>query len=266
MPWSCEITEVETLTVINRKHRFIYLKSAKTAGTAIEAHLLTRTALGNDIWHTAGDIRKHGLPLHRNNVVLGSIGGRLMVLPEHHALRHWYPWRFHIREHDRAKPLSKRLGGFWDRALKATAVRNPWDIMVSAWSWRRDGRDGRAKPITASFDEWASAALSGDAEWQERVQAYDTRGLMHPYLYADGRLAVDLVIRQERINDGLNEIGERLGISLPPIAVREKTSNRERDYRSYYTDELAESVGDYFADLISLFDYRFDTQPGEAAS
>lgn len=254
------------MTVIHRKHRFIYLKSAKTAGTAIEAHLLTQTVLGNDIWHTAGDIRKHGLPLHRKHVVLGSIGGRLVAFPEHPTLTHRYPYRLSILEHHRAEPLSKRLGGFWDRALKATAIRNPWDIMVSAWSWRRGGRDGRADPISATFDEWASAALSGDAEWQERVQAYDTRGLMHPYLFVDGRLTVDVVIRQERINDGLREIGERLGVSLPPIAVREKTSNRKRDYRSYYTDELAESVGDYFMDIISLFGYRFDPEPGATAS
>jgi hypothetical protein len=85
---------------------------------------------------------------------------------------------------------------------------------------------------------------------------------MHPFLFLDGRLAVDVVIRQEQINDGLEKIAERLGITLPPIAVREKASKRERDFRSYYTDELAQSVGDYFADIISLFDYHFDPNPG----
>lgn len=234
------------------------MKSAKTAGTAVETHLLTQTVLGNDIWHTAGDILKHGLPLHRKHIVLGSIGGRLITCPEHPALTRRYPYRLNIHEHHSAKSLSKRLGGFWDTALKATSVRNPWDIMVSAWSWRKDGRHGKASPIAAEFDEWVSASLSGDAEWQNRVEAYDPRVLMHPYLYLDGRLAVDVVIRQERINDGIRDIGEHLGISLPPIEVREKASNRKRDYRFYYTDALAQSVGDYFSDIISQFDYRFD--------
>jgi len=254
------------LTIINRKHRFIYLKSAKTAGTAVEAHLLTRTDLGNDIWHTAGDILKHGLPLHRKHIVLGSIAGRLIACPEHPALTERYPFRLKIHEHHSAKPLSKRLGGFWDTALKATSVRNPWDIMVSAWSWRKDGRHGKATPIAAAFDEWVRACLSGDFEWQNRVEAYDPRGLMHRYLFVDGRLAVDVVIRQECINDDLQQIGEHLGLSLPPIAVREKTSNRKRDFRSYYTDELAQSVGAYFDDIISLFNYHFDPRPTETIS
>lgn len=254
------------MTIIHRKHRFIYLKSAKTAGTAVERHLLTRTELGDDIWHTAGDILKHGLPLHKKHVVLGTIGGRLVACPDLPVLRQRYPYRWSILEHHGAESLSMRLGGFWDTALRVTSVRNPWDIMVSAWSWRKDGRHGKATPITAAFDEWVSACLSDDAEWQKRVDAYDPRLLMHPYLFLDGRLAVDLVIRQERINEGLQEISQRLGVSLPPIAVREKTSNRKRDFRSYYSDGLAQSVGDYFADIISLFDYEFDPQSMETIS
>jgi hypothetical protein len=46
------------MTIINRGHAFVYLKSEKTAGTAVEAHLLTRTPLGGDIWHTAPNIHK----------------------------------------------------------------------------------------------------------------------------------------------------------------------------------------------------------------
>ncbi len=246
------------MTVINRKHRFIYLKSRKTSGTAVEAHLLTRTPLGGDIWHTASDIRKHGLPLRRELVVFGSIGGQLVAIPEYPALTRRYLWRFRIEEHHDATSLSRRLGGFWNRALKTTSVRNPWDIMVSGWAWRRDGKGGNAPPITAAFDEWVNACLSGDADWRKRVEAYDPRSLMHPFVFVGGHPAVDVVIRQERIDDGLREIGKRLGVSLPPLTIREKASNRKRDYRCYYTDQLAESVGEYFADIVSLFGYRFD--------
>ena len=248
------------MTIINREHDFVYLKSAKTAGTAIESHILTMTDLGGDIWHTADDIRKHGLPLCNRHIVLGSVGGTLRTWPDVPLLTRLAPYRFHVQEHHWAESLAARLGAFWTRSLKATSVRNPWDIMVSAWSWRRDGRHGKAVPISAAFDEWTRACLSGDPEWQARIDAYDPRVLMHPYLFIDGELAVDVVIRQERINDGLAELEKRLGVCVPPIAVREKASNRKRDFRSYYSDELAESVGDYFADLVSRFGYRFDAE------
>lgn len=244
------------MTVINRRHRFVYLKSAKTAGTAVEAHLLTRTPLGGDIWHTAPNIHKYDLSLHRRSLVVGSRGGTLITAPEMGPLARFRPFQ-NIREHHAAASLAPLLGAFWDRALKATSVRNPWDIMVSAWQWRRDGM-GNSPPVTASFEEWSTACLSGDAQCQDRVHGYDAKRLMYPYVFIDGRPVVDVLIRQESIDEGLSELGRRLGVTLPPLKIRENRSYRRKDYRGYYTDELADSVGRYFAEINSLCGYGFD--------
>lgn len=252
------------MTVISRRHRFVYLKSRKTAGTAVEAHLLTRTPLGGDIWHSAPNIREYDLPRRRRPVILGSAAGRLVAAPEIGPLVR-YGWRWKIREHHAAAPLARLLGSFWDRALKVTNVRNPWDVMVSAWQWRREGR-GQSPPVAADFDEWSRACLSGDVQWRKRIHAYDPRSLMDPFLFDDGRPLVDVLIRQEDIEQGLDEIGRRLGLSLGPIEIRENRSRRRRDYRSYYSDELAEAVGRYFSDVIALCGYAFDPRgPGHGA-
>lgn len=142
--------------------------------------------------------------------------------------------------------------------MKVTSVRNPWDILVSAWQWRRDGRGGRAQPIDTGFHDWAAAALSRDPARQGRCGAYDAKNLMHPFIFIDGKLSVDYLIRQEAINEGLDWISERLGLSLAHITTREKPSRRGRDYRTYYTDDLAEQVAEYFADIIKLTGYRFE--------
>ncbi|WP_405242536.1 hypothetical protein [Lentisalinibacter salinarum] len=246
------------MTVISRKHNFIYLKSGKTAGTAIEAHLLTRTVLGTDIWSTAGEIAKYGKPVTHNSLIIGSAGPRLVTAPEVPLLQKYWPWRMRIQEHHHAAPLANLLGSFWNHALKVTSVRNPWDILVSAWQWRRDGRGGNSEPTVATFDEWVRASISSDDEWQRRIQAYDPRRkLMHPFLFIDGDLAVDVLIRQESINEDFEEVAARLNISIPPLTISEKKSNRRRDYRFYYSDNLAELVGDYFVDLIDLCGYGF---------
>lgn len=245
------------MTIIHRRHRFIYLKSAKTAGTAVEAHLLTRTPLGGDIWRSAGNVRRYGLPRDRRRLVLGTPGGRLFTAPVPSRLRRFCPRTRLILEHHSAASLARLLGSFWDGALKAVNIRNPWDMMVSAWQWRREGR-GQSPPVTAEFSEWLSAALSGDPEWQGRVHAYDPEGLVHQYLFVDGRRAVDVLIRREDIQAGFVELGERLGLSIPPIEINENRSARTRDYRDYYTDELAEAVRARFARVIDFGDYRFD--------
>lgn len=245
------------MTIISRRHGFIYLKSKKTAGTTVELHLLTRTPLGKDIWRTAPNIGKYQLPRHRRRIVLGTRGRRLFTIPEPPRLRRLFPWKPNICEHHDAASLAQLLAGFWEQALKVTNVRNPWDIMVSGWKWRREGRGG-SPPVTASFEEWCRACLSADVEWQKRIYAYDARGLMAPFLFIDDRPVVDVMIRQEDIDGGLAEVGRRLGISLGRLEIHENQTRRKRDYRRYYSDGLAESVGDYFADVTELCGYRFD--------
>jgi hypothetical protein len=244
------------VTIISREHRFIYLKSLKTAGTSVEAHLIARTPLGKDIWYTAGEIKKFHLPLKRRYLLL-PMGEDIFAHPAFALFSKVWPRKLRVQEHQDAAGVSSMVGGFWDGSIKATNVRNPWDLMVSAWQWRRDGRGGRAAPISATFHEWLSAALSGDREWQMRVGAYDPQFLINPFLFLDGRCAVDVIIRQESIDAGLQELGTMLGLDLGTIAIHEKKSGRKPDYRTYYSDILAEAVQQRFVDLIRLCDYSF---------
>lgn len=105
------------------------------------------------------------------------------------------------------------------------------------------------------------ACLGGDDDWRKRIHTYDPRSLIDPYIFIDGRPVVDVLIRQESIDQGLHEIGRRLGASLRPLEIRENRTDRRRDYRAYYSEELAEVVGRYFRDITDLCGYRFD--PGD---
>ena len=248
------------MTIIHRRHRFIYLKSGKTAGTSLEVHLLKHTALGGDIWTTASEILKYGLPRRGPNIPVVVRRDRIYTVPRGTLPLRIWPGRIGPRvvEHQSAEDLAGRFGAFWEQALKVTSVRNPWDLLVSAWQWRRDGRGGRAAPISATFHEWAAAALSDDTALQERCGAYPASRIMHPFIFVDGKVAVDYMIRREEINDGLDRLGDRLGLSLGHITAVEKPSQRRADYRTYYTDELIESVADYFSDVIDITGYQFD--------
>lgn len=242
------------MTVINRKHFFVYLKSRKTAGTAVEMHLLGKTQLGGDIWHTAQEAGQQGIAFRRRPLILGAIGSRLFASRE---LAQRYLWRYRIEEHHTAEDLARLLGSFWTRALKVTSIRNPWDLMVSAWAWRKGGRNGTSAPIGATFDEWARACIGEDIEWRERVQGYDPKILIHPFVYVNGVNSIDFVIRQESISHDLDKLGQKLGITIPAIDVKTKVSERRKDYRFYYNDELCDAIARYFSDIITEFGYTF---------
>ncbi|MFW6145617.1 MAG: hypothetical protein ACOC4Y_02330 [bacterium] len=245
------------MTIINRRKKFIYLKSRKTAGTSVEIHLLSNTHLGGDIWNTAGEIVGYGMPRTKRNFIVPAFGKSIMTVPGAQLMGRIWPWRFRIHEHHDANSLSKTLNYFWDDSIKATNARNPWDLMVSAWQWRRDGRGGATEPTTACFEEWLRAGLSGDYDWQKAVQAYDPSTLLHPFLFLNGRCAVDVVIKREAINDGLLELGRLLNAKLGSINIYEKKSSRNEDYRRYYSSELAEKVAICFSDVIKLLNYEF---------
>lgn len=130
--------------------------------------------------------------------------------------------------------------------------------------WSRPGSGGGtgAEGLlrTVDFHEWLTAALSGDVRWRKRVHAYDPKRLMHPFVFIDGRPAVDVLVRQECIDQGLRELGRKLRVQLPPLEIRENRSRRRRDHRTYYSDALAEAVGGYFSEIVSFCGYRFDPE------
>ena len=76
-----------------------------------------------------------------------------------------------------------------------------------------------------------------------------------------GRLAVDFIGRFEHFERDFEKICRRIGIkaNLPHI-------NRtcHDDYRSYYSDALAQKVADRLAEDIECFAFTFDGTPDDA--
>ncbi|HMW57807.1 MAG TPA: sulfotransferase, partial [Accumulibacter sp.] len=64
--------------------------------------------------------------------------------------------------------------------------------------------------------------------------------------------------RTENLQPDFEEACRRIGIRPPPLPHKRQAKDRKKDYRSYYTDELAELVGKRFRPDIELFGYRFE--------
>ncbi len=241
------------MTIINRNCDFIYLRSRKTASTSTELHFVANTSLGKDIYTTSSDVKKYNVPKSQNRTVI-KLFFFYFYLDLPGELRKRFPKiRGHLKAQEVKKLVSKKV---WHQSLIVSSIRNPWDNLLSYWRWQSRGKDGRIKPIETDFEKWAWAAISGCEERIEQANAIDARNLMQDFFYIDGELVTDYLIKFEKLNESLEYLSKLINVKIPPLKFHEKKTSRV-DYRRYYSDDLAEAVGDYFSEIISLGNYDF---------
>lgn len=229
--------------IVCHRHKFIFLKTRKTAGTSIEAALAP--LCGPDDIVTP--ISPKDEPLRGEAGAARNFSGRFNPLPElfvpgtdrTRTLRDAWRGRKYFN-HMSAVQVRNRLGReTWDSYFKFCFERDPWDKMVSRFHW--DNR-GRVPPMT-----WAEFLARG--EFRSDVGLYTI----------DGELAVDFVGRYEHLAEDLNKALAEVGITTQPDLPKAKAGHRPspEGNRDYYSDADREIVAAAFAREIELFGYEF---------
>ncbi len=224
--------------IVSHKHRFIFLKTHKTAGTSVEI-ALSRYCGRRDIL----------TPISPEDEQLRS---ELGLAPQNHtfgladySLRDWgrlllkrrprSGLKFH--NHMPARAVRRLLGArTWDRYFKFCFERNPWDKVISQFWFDNQGRP--------DFDDFVR---HGEL-WSD----FD--------LYTiDGSVAVDYLGRYENLDEELRALCVRLDIPFDGWLPRAKGGFRKDRRRpaELYTREQAEVVAARFAREIQLLGYRF---------
>lgn len=232
--------------IVSHEHKFIFLKTRKTAGTSVEIALSKSCGMKDIITRfgrTATD--------DADEQMRAKAGGRPS---QNDAL----PLRvFTMRElgsfilKGRRAPVAtahftatrtRRLVGrsVWDSYRKFAIERNPWDAMVSMYSFvTRDGlRDWTFEEFLAS-----KQARKLVANWEN-------------YALGD-RIAVDRVVRFENLSEEMNEVSDWLGIDRLDLPRAKGGIRRSSGYREAYTDETRELVAKMTHRAISQFGYEF---------
>lgn len=253
------------MTIINRELGFIYLKSRKTASSSVEIHLITNTVLGKDIYATSREILDYGWPRAQNHRVLFPGSSKVWYSPgrlerkTRSTIRGFDRMFPILSQHDSADKVRGMIGGqFFDKAIKAVPVRNPWDALVSLYEWQRSGGQGRKQPLDLSWDDWFNEKVLNVSSDQpspaEKVLFFD-----HINLGAEAMNAEFIYF--EDISGSLRTIAERLGLSasaLGTLDIRLKVGKRSRDYRTYYSDDQAGQVHDVFKTFIQRTGYSYN--------
>lgn len=191
--------------IISHQHRFVFLKTRKTAGTSIEIALSQHcgpTDVITPVSESDEQLRKEH-------------GGRG---PQNHGEAY---------NHMSARRVRRMFGDeVWDSYYRFVVDRDPWDVMVSAYNYHR--RLGMGEPAPG-LSEFVHGELGEKFARNSRMYRLG------------GEVAVHKVCRYEQLAEDLGEICDRLG--LPPLELpRAKAGSSKHATRDDLTPDDVERI------------------------
>ncbi len=243
--------------IIGHRHRFIFIKTRKTAGSSVEIALSRICGEGDVVTPL---IERLGEEEQRRAEGGYGPAGYEKSVGEHRGFKEWKRLLFYGRrsprfgEHATAAEIRDRVGPeVWDRYYKFSLERNPWDRAVSRYYWQkyRWERKPRKEPFPG-IDEYL--------RWLEQEKPHWISNWSH-YAIGDD-LAVDGMLFYETLSADLATLAERLGVAAEQIALpRARAKGGYRSDRRHYTEVLGsderERVARLCAREIEAFGYTF---------
>lgn len=285
------------MTIISHKHRFIFVRPRKTAGTSVLAALAPFCGDDDVIAHNdSGFDAKVDTDAYR-------------LRPAQHA--HWRGPYGYVSPHALPDAIRAKIGAAaWNEYFKFTITRNPWDLFVSYFhyhlliamprrnpEWRAYLRGNLARPPAAQVARlWrlGKRLAIGKDMLPERMRNYlrlAPQRFWRPWLvrlhqaghrkaavslalrtgafakdireipafyFCDGRSYADHVIRFENLQTGFGELCERLGLSGGRLRRIKSEVRGHGDYRDHYTGRSRQRIAAACRPMIDLFGYRFE--------
>ncbi|MDP5052677.1 MAG: sulfotransferase family 2 domain-containing protein [Congregibacter sp.] len=228
--------------IISHRHRFIFVKTHKTAGSSLEV-ALSRECGENDIVSHMEDNIASGIP--RNYGPTSRLGPYYNSSKWVRKLvdRHSPLLGDFFYEHMSASRIKALIGeDRWNSYFTFCFERNPWDKVVSYYLWKQQGQ-GRAMPSFEDYIDKKPHRLPRDAD----------------LYFAGEEVLVDRVFEFRDLAGALAELRERLGLTLPEPLPREKTglAKQRKPYSEYYDERSKARIAALFSREIALMNYRF---------
>ncbi|HEV7526236.1 MAG TPA: sulfotransferase family 2 domain-containing protein [Acidimicrobiia bacterium] len=219
--------------IVSHRHRFIFVKTRKTAGTSIE--VLLDPIAGDDAIVTPVDppVAGHGA---RNYKVPSRPLRAILWRARRRARGTTHPAYFnHISLQGIERQLGRRPV---DSYFTFCFERNPWDKAVSGYFFAK----GRGQ-FDGTFREYVlEGELPSDFDKYSR----------------DGEtVGVDFVGRYEHLDEDVRVAFDRIGLQHPVSLTREKGNFRPADARAdaLFDDEMSRRIESVFAREIRAFGY-----------
>ena len=199
--------------IVSHEHKFIFVKTTKTAGTSIEIALSTYCGPRDIITPISPEDER----------LRGEAGGRTpqnyrVGLRSHGRSDLWRLLRTgtrrQFRNHSPATFIRRHVGDtVWNSYHKFTVERDPFDKAISRYYW------STAPPRPSIGDYLAGAPEAHLSNW--------------PIYTIDNVIAVDFVARYERLAEDLAAVARRIG--LPGTLELPRAKGGHREQRAHYS-------------------------------
>lgn len=228
--------------IISHKHKFIFVKTRKTAGTSVEIALSTICGDQDVLTPLTPEderirIEHGGRPAQ--HYWLSPTRWKCSDIVRACRKREFPQYNSHMSAADIRSHVGEEI---WRSYFTFTLDRNPYDRLISFYYWHGGPN------VHGSFSDY----VLRQGGWSRSVN-YE--------LYADrGFVIVDAVYRYEDLPGMLRSVASRLGLSKTPALPYQQTkrsSDRTRDYQEYYTEETRTLVSVACAREIALLGYQF---------
>lgn len=228
--------------ILSHKHRFIFIKTGKTAGTSIEVFLSEHCG-PDDVLTPITPPEEGHTPRNYQGMVpaFRELRARDGLLA---ALRHPFAKRKRFYRHMPAWIVQTRVPPeVWQNYFKFCVERNPWEKVLSHYHMLSHRQGG-----TLSLDQYFARG-----KFPVNYRRYtDPPG---------SRIIVDRVVRYEHLSEQLAEVFARLNIPFSgSLGVKAKGGYRKdrTPYQLVFNQEQREIIRKVFAREIELHGYHFE--------
>ena len=184
-------TRMRRLMIISHKHKFIFLKPYKVAGSSFEFALSSILGPQDLVTYLSKDEEKKrwielGVKERNNRKTLPELlkDFSLQNKRDFKSLR--WPKLFH--PHAPAEDVKSFLGNtLWEQYTKVSLIRNPWDYLLSAYYWNPSNQN--RKP----FEQWI----------RENIQIIGGNNRQY---CINGECVIDVFLRYEHLLSDLSAL------------------------------------------------------------
>lgn len=235
--------------IISHAHKFIFIKSFKTAGTSIDS-TLSNFCSGEDIVTPMNDF------IHNRNEK-GEFIHKSMNAEDFIKLD--LPNLQHVEAQTIKNMVAPEV---WNDYFKFSIARNPWDRAISYFYWNTRN-DPALKPkkkfyhhLGVPYDE-----LDQLRKLFSEFIKNTTLPSNDPFYVINDELCVNAVIRYENLIEDYAKICNQLGLASSELPrLKGGIRATKHHYSDYYDEESKEIVAKQHKNDIRLFGYKFESK------